>query len=156
MNLMSRTLAVAITLWLTIVTGPADAQNYTLAPSFGTQSLASGFSPDPYQVPVTAGGRMDARSVGCAGFVANAPDFRLIYQAGTTFSLYFSVQSSADTTLVINAPNGQWYCNDDFNGLDPAVVFASPMTGQYDVWIGSYNPGSGLRSTLYISELRVH
>lgn len=140
---------------LALAATSAAAQNYSLNPSFGTQWLSAGFSPDPYRVPVTAGGRLNASNVGCVGYIANAPDFRLNYQSGG-YSLYFSVQSSADTTLVVNAPDGRWYCNDDFNGYNPAVIFATPMSGQYDVWIGSYNPGSGLRSTLLISEIQAY
>lgn len=155
MNHTNRTAALAAAVITIVATSAATAQNYTLNPSFGTQWLSAGFSPDPYRVPVTAGGRLNAANVGCAGYIANAPDFRLNYQAGG-YPLYVSVQSAADTTLAINAPDGQWYCNDDFNGLNPAVVFANPMSGQYDIWIGSYNPGSGLRSTLLISEIEAY
>jgi hypothetical protein len=68
--------------------------------------------------------------------------------------LIFSVRADSDTTLVINGPDGRWYCNDDANGVNPAFRFASPRSGQYDVWVGTYS-NSGLRpARLFISELR--
>ena len=57
-------------------------------------------------------------------------------------------------TLLVNAPDGSWYCNDDSNGLNPMVSWSSPRSGQYDIWIGTYGSGSGMASaTLTISEL---
>ena len=54
----------------------------------------------------------------------------------------------------MNAPDGRWYCNDDANGLNPQVWWSNPMSGQYDIWIGTYGSGSGMASsTLTISEL---
>ena len=36
--------------------------------------------------------------------------------------LVFNTYANVDTTLVINGPDGRWYCNDDFNGRDPQVL----------------------------------
>jgi hypothetical protein len=47
--------------------------------------------------------------------------------------------ASADTTLVINAPDGSWICADDVNGVNPAVSINA--AGQYDVFVGSYDGG---------------
>lgn len=143
---------VAAAACLALVAAGASAQNYNLSPSYGGANLSAGFSPDPWTVSITAGGQNDAGRVGCAGYVADAPDYRVNYSAGG-FSLYFSVQSGADTTLVINAPDGRWYCNDDYNGLNPAVIFGNPMSGQYDIWIGTFDYGSLPSSTLYVSEV---
>jgi hypothetical protein len=122
--------------------GLAAAQDWSLQPTFGTVNLNSGFTPDPYTVAITAG-----------GMIANAPDFRLNFSAGS-LPLYISAYSSADTTLVVNGPDGSWYCNDDTNGLDPALAWGSPQSGQYDIWIGTYGTNSDLASsTLHISEL---
>jgi hypothetical protein len=133
---------------------PAAAQDYTLPPTYGQVTLNAGFTPDPYTVPLTSGGNIDAQLLGgnCRGMIANAPDFRLNYNAGS-FALYISAISNSDTTLVINGPNGQWYCDDDAGGnLNPLVVFNAPMSGQYDIWVGSY--GGGFHdATLRISEL---
>ena len=142
--------------------GVAVAQNYSLAPAYGTMNLTAGFSNDPRIVAVRSGGTIDAAAlmsrphVGtCTGGIANAPDVRLNYTAGTGLPLIISVSASADTTLVVNAPDGNWYCDDDggVNGLNPALRFTSPPSGQYDIWIGTYNGTAQLPAQLYVSEL---
>ncbi|BDX00827.1 peptidase S1 [Maricaulis maris] len=135
--------------------GLAAAQDWSANPTFGSVSLSAGFAPDPYTVAITAGGTIEASNISpsCRGMIANAPDFRLQYNAGS-LPLYISAYSSADTTLVINGPDGSWYCNDDTNGLNPSLAWGSPMSGQYDIWIGTYGSNSDLASsTLRISEL---
>lgn len=136
--------------------GAASAQDYSLSPSYGSVSLGGGFTPDPYTVNLQSGGSIDASSrIGgsCRGYIANAPDFRLNFSAGS-LPLILSVASGADTTLVVNAPNGQWYCDDDGgNGLNPSLRFGSPMSGQYDIWVGTYGGSSLQNATLHISEL---
>ena len=136
--------------------GVAVAQDWSLNPTFGSVSLNGGFTPDPYTVSITAGGTIDATQVfdRCRGMIANAPDFRLNFNPGS-LPLTIGAQSSSDTTIVINAPDGQWYCDDDSgDGLNPSVTFNNPQGGQYDIWIGTYGSGSDLaNSTLTISEL---
>ncbi|MFY0636422.1 peptidase S1 [Maricaulis maris] len=135
--------------------GVAAAQDWSLQPTFGTVNLNSGFQPDPYTTSITAGGTIQASNLSpsCAGMIANAPDFRLNFNAGS-LPLYISAYSNADTTLVINGPDGSWYCNDDTHGLNPSVAWGSPQSGQYDIWIGTYGTNSDLASsTLHISEL---
>jgi serine protease Do/protease YdgD len=123
--------------------GAAVAQNFSLPPAYGTLNLNAGFLPDPQVVNVVAGGNIDARRLGgnCVGAIANAPDVRLNYRAGS-FPLYIAARSNSDTTLVINLPNGQWLCNDDFQGLNPGVVLRNPPSGQYDIWVGTFGGGT--------------
>lgn len=100
------------------------------------------------------GGNTDvSRTLGgaCVGSVAQAPDYRIDYSAGQ-YVLPFYVRSNEDTTLVVNAPDGSWYCNDDTDGFDPAVFFQLPMSGQYDIWIGTFSGGIGTQATLYVTE----
>lgn len=134
----------------------AAAQDVGAAPTFGEVSLSSGFTPDPYLVDLRSGGSIDAaESLGgnCAGFVASAPDFDLYFNAGA-LPLIISVASSEDTTLVVNGPDGQWYCDDDGgDGLNPSVRFGNPQTGLYDIWVGTYADSSLQDATLSISEL---
>ena len=136
---------------------PALAQDVSADPNFGTVRLRSGFTPDPRVVPVQSGGDIDAESIdpSCRGFISNAPDVRLYYEAGS-LPLIISVASSADTTLVINGPDGSWYCDDDggVNGLNPMVRFDDPESGRYEIWVGTYSSGSLQSSRLHISELR--
>jgi hypothetical protein len=135
---------------------PAAAQDYNADPNFGTLNLASGFTPDPQVVAVRSGGEINAATISqsCQGFISNAPDVRLNYTAGS-LPLIISVAADADTTLVVNGPDGSWYCDDDGgeNGLNPMVRFNAPASGQYDIWIGTYGNASLQPAQLNISEL---
>lgn len=134
---------------------PAAAQDLSARPTYETVTLTSGFTNDPYNVSVQSGGSIDASGVGspCTGFIASAPDVRLNYQSGS-LPLYLSSSSEADTTLIVNAPDGQWYCDDDTGeGLNPLVTFLKPQSGQYDIWIGTYASADFRPAILHISEL---
>ena len=148
--------AAAVAVGTALLTAtPADAQDWRRAPAFGAVSLSAGFVPDPYVHRVTAGGTLDASRViggNCLGTIANAPDFRMYYSAGG-YALTIHATSGADTTLVVNAPDGSWHCNDDWDGLDPGMTFPAPMSGQYDVWLGSYGGGRGIPAQIMITEL---
>ncbi len=139
-----------------VLASAALAQDYTEAPSFGRVSLSSGFTPDPYVRNLTAGGSIRAqdRFSDCRGYIANAPDFSVNYTAGS-LPLIFTVDSDADTTLVINGPDARWYCDDDGaeSPLNPLVRFSNPQSGRYDIWVGTYSRGAGVPATLFVSEL---
>lgn len=131
----------------------AMAQNARLNPISGNVRLNAGFTPDPYRVSVYAGGGTDASrlSSSCAGKISEAPDFRLTYDAGS-YALSFRTEASADTTLVVNGPDGSWYCDDDGGGsLNAEVRFNNPRSGVYDVWIGSYG-GDLVSGALLVTE----
>lgn len=157
MKTLFRTFAAAAAL-VALGAPAAIAQNYSANPTYGSIQLNSGFTPDPFQVNLQSGGSINAgQSIGgaCRGYIANAPDYRLQYRAGNTYPLIISVASSADTTLVINGPDGRWYCDDDGGnaGLNPSVRFNAPASGQYDIWVGTYGSGQLYNSTLTISEV---
>jgi hypothetical protein len=81
-----------------------------------------------------------------------APDYDLYYAAGNT-RLTIYVNSSYDTVLLINAPDGRWYySDDDGGGFNPSITFRNPQSGLYDIWIGTYDNARGLPAQLYITE----
>lgn len=132
---------------------PANAQDFNAPPSFGTLTLTPGFLPDPVEVDVIAGGPIDASFLGngCVGNIARPPDVRLHYGAGGR-QLYFGVRSEEDTTLIVNTPDGSWYCIDDYRGsLDPFLGGSNPQAGQYDIWIGTFGPEAAI-AKLFITE----
>ena len=138
-----------------ILSSATSAQEVTQNPSFGSTSLDAGFRPDPYTVNLRSGGNIDAKDLGgdCAGWIADAPDYRLIYKAGA-LPLIITVESDVDTTLIINTPNGNWLCDDDGGGdLDPRVKLSKPQSGQYDIWVGTYNNSSVEPAILKFSEV---
>ena len=154
---IARTLAVftAAAIGCAAVPG-AVAQNYNAEPNYGTINLRSGFMPDPRVIALQSGGNIDVSRLNsnCQGFISNAPDVRLNYSAGS-LPLYISVDSSADTTLVINGPDGEWYCDDDGGeyGLNPSVRFNRPRSGRYEIWVGTYGGATLRNARLHISEL---
>ncbi|MET4682133.1 peptidase S1 [Brevundimonas faecalis] len=134
----------------------APAQDVTKAATYGEVRLSAGFTPDPYRVSVTAGGSIDAYQdtplpAECVGKVAEAPDFKVTYEAGR-LPLVFRTLSSEDTTLIINGPDGKWRCDDDSYGDgDAEVRFEKPRSGTYDVWIGTFGENMA-DATLLITE----
>ena len=90
------------------------------------------------------------------------PDFHFTFQAGANFALvrfYVVTGNGADATLLINQPNTQWRCNDDHghegwgNPLMPAIDFARPASGRYDIWVGTFDASSHNPANLYVTEL---
>jgi hypothetical protein len=144
-----------------IVTSDVCGLDFSLSPNFGSQSLSAGFSPDPHTETMVSGGEVDVSACGlgsgCTGYATEAPDFRIQWSGSSSrLRIFFVADGGEDTTLVINDPNGDWHCNDDYSGLDPMVEFPNPFTGQYDIWVGSYSSGDYVNGTLYATELDYH
>ena len=136
----------------------AAAQDTGAAARYGVVNLSANFRPDPHTVTVQAGGGDSAANLGsgCAGYISNErADYELNYTSGS-YSLGIYVLGSVDTTLVVNDPAGKWFCNDDFggrSGTNPGLVFQSPASGSYDIWVGSYEAdGTGEEVSLVITE----
>lgn len=158
MTMKSRIVAALAAAVVVASAGVAAAQNWQGAPTYGSVRLAAGFQPDPYNVPVVAGGPINSSQTlggACPGFIANNPDFDLYWTAGGTgLPLVISANSSTDTTLVVRTPSGQWLCEDDggFSGMNPGMRIDNPQSGLYDIWVGTYGGGTA-QATLSISEL---
>ncbi|HYD14204.1 MAG TPA: hypothetical protein VEC11_15270 [Allosphingosinicella sp.] len=134
----------------------ALAQNTSLRANYGEITLESGFTPDPRIISLRAGGDISAQRAGsgCRGFITNAPDVRLHYEAGS-LPLIISVDADSDTTLVVNGPNGEFYCDDDSGeGVNPSVRLNNPQSGRYEIWVGTYSSGVSQPARLHISEVR--
>lgn len=143
--------------------------------NFGGGQLTSGFTPDPWAFPLTAGGgrnpiniadlRMHDSDTGspCGrSFVTRRPDFHFHFNAGTVFSLlrfYVLTDAAVDATLVIREPNGHWRCNDDHGRAGwgaphmPALDFHQPPAGRYDIWVGSFDASANNPAQLYVTEI---
>lgn len=149
---MKRILVAALA--FVVAGAAAQAQNYNLRPAYGSINLGAGFMPDPVTRRVQAGGdNYFNGGGGCpgGGWFANAPDYRLHYRAGG-YALTFYVRAPGDTMLLINDPSATWFCNDDSEGLDPMIRFTNPRSGQYDIWVGTYNRSRVRNAVIYISE----
>ncbi len=157
MKMVLRSAAAAAAM-VCLATTPAMAQsvNTNQSGTYGSVELRTGFEPDPHSVSVTAGGELNATSAvnaECnAGHIARRADFTLRYTAGDERPLIISAAGEIDSTLAVRAPNGQWSCNDDANGLNPAVRFDNPGSGRYQIWVGTFGTEAG-PATLHISEV---
>lgn len=146
--LLASAIATAL---MAVAATSAAAQNPGAAATSGGMRARAGFTPDPIRVNIYSGGSIDASRLGgnCVGMIASAPDYEFTYTAGS-FPLSFGVVSSGDTSLVINGPDGRWYCNDDAQGLNPILTWGRPQSGSYDIWVGAV--GDAASATLLISE----
>lgn len=146
-----------LTTWNTISNSSTNL-DYSLEPEYGAITLTAGFIPDPHVVTLFAGGENKVDDLGsdCVGFAASKPDYRLHWSGDSSqLIIYFDADSDADdSTILINSPSEEWYCNDDFDGgtLDPGVYFHNPEDGQYDIWVGSYYEDEFISGELKISE----
>ncbi|MDE2776026.1 MAG: hypothetical protein OXI77_08815 [Chloroflexota bacterium] len=132
-----------------------DGLNPAGDPRYGAHALAPGFAPAPFTHDALSGGDIAVKSLNlgdnCLGYAASDPDF-LIELTSEFSRITFLIASEADTTLIVNLPNGSWACNDDTNGLNPALVFHSAPAGGYRLWIGSYAEETNDESVLTIAE----
>lgn len=136
--------------------GEVPGLDYTLTPNYGGTTLQAGFTPDPAVVEIISGGDLDVASFGygaeCRGYATRQPDYSIRW-TGTSSGLRIFFLSQGDTVLVINAPNGAWFCNDDsYSTLNPTLDFLNPAEGRYDIWVASFNSGENIRGLLYITE----
>lgn len=149
--------------------------DYNARANFGGGALTTGFTPDPWPFPLTAGGGRNPIDVASLNIkdavsgepcsrsnVTRRPDFHFTFAAGTTFPLlrfYVVTENGADATLLINGPTTEWRCNDDHrhegwgNNLMPVVDFHNPPAGRYDIWVGTYTGTSNNRARLFVTEL---
>lgn len=141
--------------WLTFML-PVSAQNYQATPHYEQpHRLGSGFWPDPHVMEVSAGGDSDMRSnlgEACSGFASRSPAAHFSYQAGDRYPLTIKAEADAPASLIVLAPNGTWYCDDQSDGV-VSIRLAPPPSGDYDVWVGLMTPNSSASARISITEL---
>ena len=64
----------------------------------------------------------------------------LNYTAGSDYGLSLYAESDSDTTLIVLAPGG-WQDDDSYGDLNPNIRLDSPQSGDYLIWIGTYDSG---------------
>ncbi|AKF04614.1 Alpha-mannosidase [Sandaracinus amylolyticus] len=138
------TMAIASAL-LGGVANRADAQ-YVMPgapPQYGVLQVRGGVAPDPTVADGVAGGpvSLSGANSSCRGYAQSAPSHVIMAQSGLRF-LAIMVNSSFDSTLMVQTPDGQVYCNDDTDGLLPRVEISSPP-GAIRVWVGAYSSSGG-------------
>lgn len=122
--------------------------------------LQAGFMPDPHTATLTLTGDDPASALAenCAGYVnASQPSAVIRYQGLDGKSqLGMFTSAAVDTVLVIEAPDGRRYCNDNSEFLasgDAGLALDSAPSGEYLVWVGTYaDHGQDSQASLVITE----
>lgn len=150
-----KTSALAILAAVMTVAAPAVAQDYNATPNYGEVRLTAGFTPDPYLQVIRAGGSYAASNLSseCRGYVTQAPDVRLYWDGKGSLPIKISAIANADTTIIVNGPGGEWYCDDDSGDDNNPSVQLSAVPGRYEIWIGTYSATEFKQTVLSISEL---
>lgn len=131
--------------------------NPSLAQSRKKITLSDRVDPDPLIVLGIGGGELEATDVVdtegtttgfCNGFVEKRPNHVLVLKNFFEF-LKIEVDSSTDTTIVVEGPGGVW-CNDDSDDANPAIE-GQWKPGRYKIWIGSYQEDANYDYQIRIS-----
>jgi serine protease Do len=138
--------------------GGAAGLDMSADANFGTVELGPGIVPDPHTVYVVSGGSVDMSTLGlgtdCRGFATAAADYRVVLTGDVSrLRIFFVAQEGGDTTLAVNQADGTWVCNDDFSAenLNPMIELTNAPGGVYEIWVGSFNTGTTVAGTLYIT-----
>lgn len=136
--------------------GAQAGLDLTACPSFGETRLSTLDTLAPLSVPLLAGGEVDALDVdaSCRGHIAAAPDYRVYLEySSTDLQLSFTAdEPEAASVMVVNRPDGRWACSPPTTGTSTLQLGAA-ATGQYDIWVGTVDPGTWLPGTLRIHSL---
>lgn len=135
----------------------ANVLNVNGVPNFGERAVSIGFAPDPLVVPVVSGGNLDVstaqiQGASCRGWATARPDVNIRVNNMLPFlRIFMNANAGADTTLIVNKPDGSWVCADDVFGMNPSVDIPIAMPGMYNVWVGSYRTGEQAQGTLNVT-----
>lgn len=143
-TLLKTVLASAIALSLPAIAAAQSCPSYAVSGAPLNYTAESAYIPQ--SVGVVAGGNIDlgaCPTIPGNGYIVENPDFTMQYNdLGMGRQLEFRVQAGCDAVLLINAADGQWYFDDDTNGSDPAIRLSVAPSGQYDIWVGTFTPGT--------------
>ncbi|WP_366655921.1 hypothetical protein [Fodinicurvata sp. EGI_FJ10296] len=109
----------------------------------GRQTLASGTingTRDAWELSQNCSGNVDP---GGAHVAVDLPE-----QADT---LSLNIQADSDAVMMVLTPDGEWLCNDDASGFDPAVTLSPAPAGRYYVLGGTFGSGVTTDATFYAS-----
>lgn len=112
----------------------------------------------PLTKDVTASGELPVPELStgdqlCGGLVSLAPNLAFDW-SGETKALGVMFEGDGDATLLVRTPDGSFACADDANGfsnINPLVVIAKPVAGQYLVWVGRVDPSKPVNGKLTVA-----
>lgn len=144
LSFLSRLAAPLLLAW-----SPAFAQDFHAAPTNADHMLVAGAG-EAIAVSVQGGGDnpISARSADCSGYIADAPEVRVLFTAGAA-PLVIGLEPSGQASLIVNMPNGRWRCAP---AEAPSLRFDPPRSGRYAVWVGASAPGATATANVNIGE----
>lgn len=115
---------------------------------FGGLELAADFSSTVLEG--RSGGPREATALDpdCRGWIAEQPDHILTVTEAVDVVLW--TDSPGDSTLVVQGPGFEHFCDDDTWGMQP-VVRASLTPGEWAVFVGEYEPAQQWAYRLTVS-----
>ena len=138
-----------------IETSNLPCPDLTASLTYGSASLVSGLTPNPYRLEVPAGGAVhnDDCFDAMPGLFTAAPSFRFSYD-GAADILRVTAEAGHPTALLIATPEGDWlYDEQSGGGGTPAILIGDPEPGFYKVWVGArFEAALSSPTTLSIAE----
>ncbi|MEM6327309.1 MAG: hypothetical protein AAF791_09345 [Bacteroidota bacterium] len=88
---------------------------------------------------VAAGGDLPNPVEGdaCVGHLTAAPTAQ-VASVAETLAFTASPDQGGDLMMVVQAPDGRWFCSDDHNGLSPGIEVSGAGDGTYTIWVGTF------------------
>ncbi len=86
---------------------------------------------------------------GCTGYIGWAPTLTYWLPASVSLDVEVDGDANSDPVLVLVGPNGQVRCNDDFDGLDPAL-YGVEGEGTWEIYLGTYGSNETFSAALRI------
>lgn len=105
------------------------------------------------EIAVTLSGGVPASDAGsdCTGDINQMrPDATLTLEAPEPLLAISASADGPDTTLLVVAPDGAIYCNDDATNYNPAIVLSNAAAGDYAIWVGVRESGAGEEARLVV------
>ncbi|MCH8494274.1 MAG: hypothetical protein LAT57_01410 [Balneolales bacterium] len=154
-TLKNLSLAVVVILGSAAITLAQEVKlpNYHAEPMFGTVDLTSGFTPDPHTIEVEAGGDTAMPVTGCVGFINyDAPDVDLNFTAGDYLLSFLAQSQAVDVSILIYTPDERWVCASSNIPGGAGILFNKPLSGNYNIWVGSPTVETYPNAVLSITE----
>lgn len=136
--ILSKTYYIWLGIFVSLICYPVSAQNtVTIDDDIATQPITlSGNTSGNLEVIEMS--QTESTPTGyCDGYISPQPNHLLELESFFDY-LKLEVESPADTTVLIKGNGGVW-CNDDSGSANP-MIEGQWQQGQYQVWVGSYQP----------------
>ncbi len=146
--------AATVTATETPLEAPGEGGEYTPMPyasgrymplqtsARGAVQLRVGDAPASGTTAVLPEGQNPVSGMTCSGFIAAAPTATVEMSGQGPFGITATAEDGTDLVLVVQAPDGTWFCSDDADGLNPGVQFGTAddtavAAGTYRAWVGT-------------------